>query len=121
MQFRDSNIRRLLVVILPLMLLNFKLIGWMAQDSPDFAQSSRYLWTMTLLVFFEAPLMSVLITLFLGKTLFLESPHWRDGCPSSETRRSRIPVRSLIHWSLVSIPNSEILRAISSLVMRFSG
>ena len=71
--------RRAALVTVPLMLLNDWLVGWMVRDAQQAADVTRYLWTMGMLVFFEAPLMSVLITLFLGKALFLEESRWQDA------------------------------------------
>ena len=62
------------VVAVPLGLLNWWLIGWMSGLLDEGEQVFRYLWTMTLLVFFEAPLVSLLITLYLGSAMFLDEP-----------------------------------------------
>ncbi len=59
---------------LPLMLLNFLLIGWMAWEEYEPSSIARYEWTMTQLVFIEAPLASMLATLYLGKVMFCEQP-----------------------------------------------
>ncbi len=42
-------------------------------------------------------------------------PWWEAGVPGSVKRRSRIPVRSVIHWSLVStiLSRSELARTFS--------
>ena len=66
----------------PLMLLNHFLIGWMAAgldfSEPfafeDYGKTIRYIWNMTLLIFIQAPLMSVFATSHLGPAVFLERP-----------------------------------------------
>ena len=59
-----------LVIVLPLMLLNWWLIGWMT-DYGDIGDSTvRYFWSMILLVSIEAPLVSVFLTPFLGQVMF---------------------------------------------------
>jgi hypothetical protein len=57
-------------LVLPLMLLNWWLIGWMAWEEYDPGSIARYLATMTQLVFIEAPLASAVTTLFLGQVMF---------------------------------------------------
>jgi hypothetical protein len=66
----------------PLMVLNHFLIGWMA-PSFDYGESYpytdhsgtiRYARNMALLVFIQAPLMSVFAASYLGPTVFLEPP-----------------------------------------------
>src|SRR5262245_58465504 len=63
-------------VVIPLALLNYALIGWMA--SPDYVAydegewPARFLWNMTLLVYLEAPLVSSLSVAYLGPAVFLE-------------------------------------------------
>jgi len=69
---------RMSLTVVPLMILNDWLVGWAAGDSQSGGESMRYLGTMALLVFFEAPLMSVPMTVFLGKALFLDEAGWRD-------------------------------------------
>ena len=67
-----------LIAALPLGLFNEYLCGWMAGDGEDPNARARYMWTMTALVFIEAPLASIAVTLYLGQSLFLESPSPRD-------------------------------------------
>ncbi len=62
------------VLVAPLMLLNWWLIHWMAADYIELSAGARYLWTMSLLVYVQAPLASVLATLYLGKVTFYEQP-----------------------------------------------
>lgn len=71
-----------LLGILPVALLNYLLFGWMgAYDFHDYAGSFlpfRYVWTMSLLVFLEAPLATVFTTMYVGLAVFEENPSWRD-------------------------------------------
>ena len=67
-----------LVAAIPLMLLNEFLCGWMIGDAEDPTAVARYLWTITLLVFIEAPLASIVVTLYLGQSLFMQTPTVRD-------------------------------------------
>jgi hypothetical protein len=62
----------------PLMLLNHFLIGWMADVEYAEEFPVRYIWTMSLLVFIEAPLASVFATAYLGQAVFLERPSIRN-------------------------------------------
>lgn len=63
--------------VVPFLLLNYWLFGWMA-DSPGeypsdkFEYWPRYFWTMSLMVFIEAPLATVAMTLYLGDVMFLQ-------------------------------------------------
>ena len=66
------------IAALPLSLLNEYLIGWMAGEGDDPSALTRYIWTMTLLVFFEAPLASSAVTLYLGQALFMDKPRPRE-------------------------------------------
>lgn len=67
-----------IVAALPLAALNEYLIGWMAGEGDDPSAITRYIWTMTLLVFLAAPLASVAVTLYLGQALFMDNPRIRD-------------------------------------------
>ncbi|MFO0870372.1 MAG: hypothetical protein U0935_15705 [Pirellulales bacterium] len=71
----------LFVGALPLAVINYLLIGWMASDEfYDFASflPFRYVWNMSLLVFLEAPLGTVFVTQYLGLAVFEERPTWRE-------------------------------------------
>lgn len=64
---------------------NLALTGWMLSvdlDAPDSPEAIggiiRYLWTVALLVYLEAPLASAFATVYLGQALFVERPRWRD-------------------------------------------
>ncbi|MDX1946166.1 MAG: hypothetical protein SFU86_12275 [Pirellulaceae bacterium] len=62
-----------LLAILPLAMLNHFLVGWMASsDYETDAPGVRYLFAMTMLIFLEAPLASLLVIAFLGPAVFLE-------------------------------------------------
>jgi len=68
---------------LPFALLNEWLIGWMTDHPNVWLARGRYFWVMTLLVFIEAPLAVVPITLYLGDAMFLQQTSaWRiaTGC-----------------------------------------
>ena len=67
-----------LALALPLMLLNAWLTGWMLADEYTVESRFRYLWTQGQLIFIEAPLASLLVTLYLGQTMFLQRPRWRE-------------------------------------------
>jgi hypothetical protein len=62
-----------LLAIMPLALINYALVGWMAPTEYDTdVIGFRYLWNMTVLIFLEAPLASVFIVAYLGPAMFLE-------------------------------------------------
>ncbi len=64
--------------VVPLMLLNWWLIGWVPSEGEEAGASARYVWLMAQLVFIEAPLASVPTTLFLGKAMFFQPSHPRE-------------------------------------------
>jgi hypothetical protein len=62
-----------LLAIVPLALINYALVGWMAPSEVDGeVLGFRYLWNMTLLIFLEAPVAAIFIVAYLGPALFLE-------------------------------------------------
>lgn len=62
-----------LLAILPLALVNYALIGWMAPvSSDDEVTGFRFLWNMSVLIFLEAPLAAVFAVAWLGPAVFLE-------------------------------------------------
>jgi hypothetical protein len=62
-----------LLAIVPLALINYALVGWMAPSEYDTdVIGFRYLWNMTVLIFLEAPLAGVFIVAYLGPAVFLE-------------------------------------------------
>jgi hypothetical protein len=84
----------LLAGALPMALLNGWLIGWMTLGPiPDLAKS-RYVWNMLLLVFIEAPLATVPLTLYLGAVMFLDKTSVRQICVDCWQLSGRI------FWSL---------------------
>lgn len=62
------------VAAVPLMLVNYALTSWMAADLDDTAMVSRYISTMILLVLLQAPLVSIFMTTYLGRAVFLSAP-----------------------------------------------
>ena len=68
-----------LLAILPLAVLNYALAGWMADiDYVEEIAPFRYYWTMTVLIYMEAPIASTLVVGFLGPAVFLERPSIRQ-------------------------------------------
>jgi hypothetical protein len=62
-----------LLAIVPLALVNYALIGWMAPFGPDDEPTgARFLWNMSVLIFLEAPLASVFVVAWLGPAVFME-------------------------------------------------
>ena len=75
-----------LAVVLPMMILNWWLIGWMT-DYGDVTESAvRYFWTMILLVSIESPLVSIFLTPYLGQVMFQDEVERREVIQS--TRQS---------------------------------
>jgi hypothetical protein len=72
--FAPQLIFALLLGIVPLAVLNYFLVGWMAVriDDDDFAAPTRYLWNYGLLVFFQAPLATIFAEAYLGAAVFKE-------------------------------------------------
>ena len=68
-----------LLAIVPLAVLNYALIGWMADiDYVEDVVPVRFYWTMAVLIYLEAPLASTLVVGFLGPAVFLERPSVRQ-------------------------------------------
>jgi len=70
-----------LIMAVPLFLINDLCIGWMA--NVEFEENliwarCRFLWTMSLLVFIQAPLASLLTTMYLGRVIFRQETSIRD-------------------------------------------
>ena len=61
-----------LLAIVPLALINYALVGWMAPQLDDDAVGFRFLWNMSVLIFLEAPLASAFVVAWLGPAVFLE-------------------------------------------------
>ncbi len=66
------------LAIVPLMVCNHLLIGWLIGADATSGMTARYLWLMLLLVVIEAPLVSVFATSYLGQAVFLERPSLRS-------------------------------------------
>lgn len=87
-------------VVVPLALLNYALIGWMA--SPDYVSyvdgewPARFLWNMTLLIYLEAPLVSSLSVAYLGPAVFLERKTFRQVLADSLSRLPQLVVVQLL-------------------------
>ena len=61
--------------VVPLAVLNYALVGWMADiDYDDDVLPLRYLWNMSLLVYLEAPLAGIFTVSFLGPAVFMQKP-----------------------------------------------
>ncbi len=63
--------------VVPFLLLNYWLFGWMADAPGEYPADKydywlRYFWTMSLMVFIEAPLATLAMTLYLGDVMFLQ-------------------------------------------------
>lgn len=65
-----------LLAVVPLALINYALIGWMADAGyvayEDGERPWRFLWNMSLLVYLEAPLAGIVSVGYLGPAVFLE-------------------------------------------------
>ena len=83
--FRPLLVMFLLAVI-PLMVLNDLLIGWMLdveyREAFFYTEEAgaiwRYWWDMSLLVAIEAPLASIFMTSYLGQVVFVDRPRYRQ-------------------------------------------
>lgn len=65
----------MLLVIVPLMVLNYLLLGWMATSQTvedEFFFPFRYYWAMILMIYIQAPLLSIPTVAFLGPAVFLQ-------------------------------------------------
>jgi hypothetical protein len=67
-----------LLAIIPLAVLNYALIGWMADIEFDEDLPYRFYWMMSVLVYLEAPLASTFVVGYLGPAVFLEKPSIRQ-------------------------------------------
>jgi len=68
----------LLLGALPIAVFNCWLLGWMTVGPDPAIAKARYVWNMLLLVFIEAPLATVLLTLYLGSVMFLDKTSVRQ-------------------------------------------
>jgi hypothetical protein len=79
-------IQTMLLLVAPLMIVNQLLLGWLLEPvdfsaswtGEEFGRVTRYLINMSLLVFIEAPLATLLATAYLGRAVFLEQPRIRE-------------------------------------------
>ena len=68
-----------LLGIVPLALLNYALVGWMLPPEIETtADFGRYLWSMTVLIYLEAPLASVFVVAYFGPAVFLDERTYRQ-------------------------------------------
>lgn len=73
---------------IPLAILNDFLVGWILDVEykeaffylEEYPSLWRYWWLMTVLVFIEAPLVSIFMTAFLGQAVFIDRPSYRQVC-----------------------------------------
>ena len=102
-------------VIVPLALLNYGLIGWMAAPSyvgyVDGEVPLRFLWNLTLLVYLESPLVSAVSVAYLGPAVFLEQRSIRQVLADSLRRAPQLVISQLLirgilpAWLLLLIVN----------------
>ena len=65
--------------VIPLMLVNYLLLGWMTEPVDDeLIFPFRFVWHMSIQVFLQAQLASAFATAYLGEAVFLERPQLRD-------------------------------------------
>lgn len=68
-----------LLVIVPLALINYALMGWMLPDDlDDQGLPWRFLWSMIVLIYLEAPLAAALVVAYMGPAVFLETKSIRQ-------------------------------------------
>jgi hypothetical protein len=67
-----------LVMVVPMTVLNWWLVGWTASGVDESLYRPSYLWLLTSLVFIEAPLASVPATMYLGKAMFFQTVTFRE-------------------------------------------
>lgn len=63
-----------MLLAIPMAIINHGLMHWMAFDMEDGITVLRYVWCMCMLVYIEAPLVSVLTTTYIGKVMFYDDP-----------------------------------------------
>ena len=113
-EFAGPIIACALMAIVPLALINYALVGWMApSDYDDEAFGFRFLWNMTVLIFLEAPLAGVFIVAYLGPAVFLEERTLRQV--AGDVLRQTVPLLLsqgllrglLIAWGLYLVTSRE--------------
>lgn len=90
------------LLAIPCALLNQWLLGWMVTFDPDAPPLEeqipgliRFVWNMILLVTLEAPLANMLVTTYLGKAVFQETPRLREI-----VRENRAPLAQVVFCHL---------------------
>ena len=76
-EFFPALARAWLLAVVPLLVLNYFLIGWMVGPDMDPELATRYCWHYLLLLGVESPLLSIPMVGVLGPAVFLERPSWR--------------------------------------------
>jgi hypothetical protein len=81
-QFFVPLAQALFMGVIPLVIFNYVLIGWMTNSIFEmddiYELPLRYIYCYTVLAFIEAPLATVLVTAYLGQAVFLERPSLRN-------------------------------------------
>lgn len=89
-----------LLAVVPLALINYALIGWMADPQyvgySDGERPWRFLWNMSLLVYLEAPLAGIFSVAYLGPAVFLEQPTIRQVVADSLKRFPQLVICQLL-------------------------
>lgn len=67
-----------MILAVPVAILNHFLIRWMAFELEEGETVLRYVWTMCMLVYVEAPLVSALTTTYISKVMFYDDPTVAD-------------------------------------------
>jgi hypothetical protein len=104
----------LAVGALPLVLINQLLVGWMVGEEYGIQSISLHVATMGLLVFLEAPLASVPITIYLGKEMFLVPFRLRDVAADLRTASPALFVIQLVlrgnlaAWILLGMMDRQV-------------
>ncbi|ADB15586.1 hypothetical protein Psta_0901 [Pirellula staleyi DSM 6068] len=64
-----------LMMVVPLWIINYLLIGWMANEDLENGDFPfRFTWNMLLLIYLEAPLASIFTVAFFGPAVFMQNP-----------------------------------------------
>ena len=103
-----------LMMMVPLAVINYFLIGWMAEvDYEDFEALGfiRFMWSMGLLIFLQAPLASIFVTAFLGPAVFMQKPTFRQVM--LDVLRNALPL-ALCHLILRGVLPAMILLALAN-------
>jgi hypothetical protein len=113
-EFIGSILACALMAIVPLALLNYALVGWMVPTEYEGEWVGfRYLWSMTLLIFLEAPLASIFVVAFLGPAVFMEQRTLRQV--ASDVLKQVVPLvlcqgllrGVFVAWGLLLITSRE--------------